>query len=427
VKEAQTELARLGCYSASINGKFDEATKKSLALYHSKKGSLADGDHLSDGILSELKQQNLGLCPEEKPAAPVIATPVPEQKTKEQANREEEARPEHKRHKIEKAAREEQEPASAPPRHRTHSAAREEEPVSRPPRHRTQSAAREEESAPGSHQRAHPSFATSRPKSVVAGRAPRMPPRPTAEAERVQPERRAAEERAKVAVHEEEDRKKHKILETGYSLLKDIGGEDPDYGLYSYAIMVNDSDRSAKFLSDVFSVGETVARPSQTNVLYIPLKRNRAKEWSKGLKLGYEGTLHAAFAKEFYDYKISRAILDHLCDSSAEEIRGVCEGDLSRGPYIFAYARPASKVTPVPPPFLFMDLSDVHERAFPEIIAAFRTQVKRDDISDRAKIDTLRLKVLSIVLTAADWLVPMQKAVADIVHSASGQSERDKK
>jgi peptidoglycan hydrolase-like protein with peptidoglycan-binding domain len=169
VKAAQTELARLGCYSASINGKFDDATKRSLALYHSKKGSLADGDHLSDGILSELKQQNLGLCPEEKPAAPVIATPVPEQKSKEQANKEEEARPEHKRHKIEKAAREEQEPASAPPRHKTHSAAREEEPVSRRPRHRTQSATREEESsAPRSRQRAH--------------LAPRMPPRPTAEA-----------------------------------------------------------------------------------------------------------------------------------------------------------------------------------------------------------------------------------------------------
>jgi hypothetical protein len=181
VKAAQKELARLGCYSASINGKFDEATKKSLALYHSKKGSLADGDHLSDGILSELKQQNLGLCPEEKPAAPVIATPVPEQ-TKEQANKEEEARPEHKRHKIEKAAREEQEPSSAPPRHRTHSAAREEEPASEPPRHKTHSAAREEEWAPRPHRRAEPAFR--KPKSYFAaekvGHAPRMPMSPAA-------------------------------------------------------------------------------------------------------------------------------------------------------------------------------------------------------------------------------------------------------
>ena len=99
---------------------------------------------------------------------------------------------------------------------------------------------------------------------------------------------------------------------------------------------------------------------------------------------------------------MARTLLNHLCDSPAEEIKAVCEGDLSRGPYIFSYAKPASKVAPVPPPFLFMDMSDVHERAFPEFIAAFTAQVKREDISDRAKIDTLRLKLLSIILTAAD-------------------------
>jgi hypothetical protein len=86
-----------------------------------------------------------------------------------------------------------------------------------------------------------------------------------------------------------------------------------------------------------------------------------------------------------------------------------------------------SKVTPVPPPFLFMDLSDVHERAFPEIITAFKAQVKREDISDGAKIYTLRLKLLSIVLTAADFVAPVQKAMADIVHTASGRAEGDKK
>jgi len=89
-----------------------------------------------------------------------------------------------------------------------------------------------------------------------------------------------------------------------------------------------------------------------------------------------------AYAKNLDDYKMSRALRDHLCDSPAEEIRAACEGDLSRRPYIFAYAKPASKVAQAPPPFLFMDLSDVHERAFPEIIASFRAQVKRDDYSD---------------------------------------------
>jgi hypothetical protein len=224
--------------------------------------------------------------------------------------------------------------------------------------------------------------------------------------------------------------------------------------------VVNNNSRSAIFLSNVFSVipsvKDTPAQRSQTNIFYIPLKENEAHRliadliYQRSILALFDPTgdreiipqdekphfrvtakdfvpASAEYAKSFYDFKLARSLLYHLCDSPAEDIKAACEGDLSRGPYIFSYTKPASKVTPVPPPFLFMDLSDVHERAFPEIIAAFRAQVKRDDISDRAKIDTLRLKLLSIVLTAADWLVPMQKAVADIVHSASGQSEKDKK
>lgn len=41
------------------------------------------------------------------------------------------------------------------------------------------------------------------------------------------------------------------ILETGYSMLYAIGGEEKGYGLYSYAIL-NNNDRSATFLKDVF-------------------------------------------------------------------------------------------------------------------------------------------------------------------------------
>jgi hypothetical protein len=87
--------------------------------------------------------------------------------------------------------------------------------------------------------------------------------------------------------------------------------------------------------------------------------------------------MSAAYARKFYDYKMARALLDHICDPPAEEVKAVCEGDLSRGPYIFTYGQSASKLTPVPPPFLFIELSDIHERAFPEIISAFRAQVKR--------------------------------------------------
>jgi hypothetical protein len=85
---------------------------------------------------------------------------------------------------------------------------------------------------------------------------------------------------------------------------------------------------------------------------------------------------------------------------------------------LFAYAAPASKFEPVPPPFLFVDLSDVHERAFAEFVGAFREQVKREDVSDRARINTLRLSILNLALLAADWITPVEKKVVEIVHSA---------
>lgn len=226
---------------------------------------------------------------------------------------------------------------------------------------------------------------------------------------------------------------RRKILETVYSLLRKIGGEESGYGLYSYAILVNNNDRSAKFLTNVFSVIPSVednaAQQSQTNIFYIPTKNITAEESLKELVAMRNNfsAFSAAYARDFFDYKMSRALLNHLCDPPAEEIRTVCEGDLSRGPYIFTYAKPASMVTPVPPPFLFVDLSDVHDRAFPEIIGAFLAQVRREDISDRAKIDTLRLKLLSIVLAAADFVAPVQKAMADMVYVAGGRSEGDKK
>jgi hypothetical protein len=42
------------------------------------------------------------------------------------------------------------------------------------------------------------------------------------------------------------------ILDTGYSLMIKTGQEQWSYGLYSYALLVTDNDRSTKFLSDVF-------------------------------------------------------------------------------------------------------------------------------------------------------------------------------
>ncbi|MGA8586458.1 MAG: hypothetical protein WB715_21955 [Roseiarcus sp.] len=71
------------------------------------------------------------------------------------------------------------------------------------------------------------------------------------------------------------------------------------------------------------------------------------------------------------------------------------------------------------PPLLFVDLSDVHKDAFSTFIDAYKQQIKRDDITDRRKIDALSLKVLNITMTAKDWVSPVEHAIGDIVHLIS--------
>jgi len=145
VKAAQNQLMRLGCYAGAVTGKFDSVTAKSLGLYLTRKGSKETGDHLSDGLLSELTNQQLPLCLE-----PVIATPTPEPQppTNKQAIQEGAVPAEHNLPEAEKASREEQAPPARPQRHRKHVAAHEEEPSPPPERHKPHRAAREEQQAP---------------------------------------------------------------------------------------------------------------------------------------------------------------------------------------------------------------------------------------------------------------------------------------
>jgi len=93
-----------------------------------------------------------------------------------------------------------------------------------------------------------------------------------------------------------------------------------------------------------------------------------------------------------------------------------------------ANARPASSLEPVPPPFLFVDLSDINPSAYPEFISAFRAVVKQEDVTDDAKLHSLQLKVLNLSLTAADWNPRVKKSIVDILHAfdslPDGQASR---
>ncbi|MHC2657911.1 hypothetical protein ACVMHY_010490 [Bradyrhizobium barranii subsp. barranii] len=149
--------------------------------------------------------------------------------------------------------------------------------------------------------------------------------------------------------------------------------------------------------------------------------RHKAKSWDRErrtvARIDDVKKLGATYATSLYDYKVGRTILDHICNPPDDSMQTFCAGDTSRGPYIFTYERPASDMEPVPPPFLFVDLSDIHPGAFGELVSAFRAQVKREDLADGVRINTPRLALLQIVLKGADLLPGVQKTVGDIVHS----------
>jgi hypothetical protein len=209
-------------------------------------------------------------------------------------------------------------------------------------------------------------------------------------------------------------------------VLPNANAETVGYGLYSYAILTSKSERSSAFLEQIFTnvrnIQQTAAKRNQVNIFYIPIQSSKAMS-AKSLLASTthlkkpEKDITKTFMDEFYDLTLAQQILDHLCSRPPDFMQTMCGGDLSGGPYILTYPMPASEYDPIPPPYLFFDLTNLNAKTFGEIIAAFKERVRKDDVSDNLRLISLRLRVLSVVLTAADWINPVGAAVADIIHS----------
>jgi len=131
-RDAQTELKRVGCYGGAVTGRLDEATRASMKTYAGRKNEDIARLRLDDDFLSQLKNQNLNVCP---PATLPVAHAPAEQNNEEIVKR---ARPAPARHQH--AAREEEEERPKPAR-RTHRVEREPEPEAKPARQRPHVAA----------------------------------------------------------------------------------------------------------------------------------------------------------------------------------------------------------------------------------------------------------------------------------------------
>jgi hypothetical protein len=208
-----------------------------------------------------------------------------------------------------------------------------------------------------------------------------------------------------------------------------IGTEQPYYGLYSYVLFPTYSSRAESFLEELFKTTGYTATSlidvQNLNVIYIPTREDQQSSL-RSMVSGRLAPLAPSFATQFYDYNLAQKFLAQICVVPTEVIRDLCATDLSDGPYLFTYARPVSTLSSIPPPYLVLDLSHVHILAFGEFIAAYKAQVKRIDYSDHERINTLRLRVLNILLTAADWISPTKSAIADILYMAKGETSPKK-
>jgi hypothetical protein len=210
---------------------------------------------------------------------------------------------------------------------------------------------------------------------------------------------------------------------TEYSLLEEVGTEEHKYGMYSYALLTNNSTESKEFLDEIFGQSYSSGTgdvTTQINMLYIPIHTHQATTANnKRSVIHASQILGAEFSDGFYDYRTSAIILLHLCTDPPQEVERSCKQPRNRGPYILTYPVPASALNSMSSPLLFVDLPDVSPRAYPEFIAAYMSVVMQQDASDDSKIKSMRLKLLNAYEKFVDSFPGVTKAFADIVHMST--------
>jgi hypothetical protein len=221
-----------------------------------------------------------------------------------------------------------------------------------------------------------------------------------------------------------------RIQDTAYAPLYEFGKEAPGYGLYSYVIVLGSSDREVALIKTILQSTPAAAglswRHDQINLLLFPAKKIAAAGCGAlpaGSPANCDQAALPSLARE-YDHDAARKLLYQICGNRPEAMASFCDSAFGQGPFLLTYMRPASALDTIPPPFLFVDLSSVQQGAFAEYVAAYKAQVKSEDVSDRSKIDTMRLKVLNLILAGTGLINPIETAVADILHSAGGGADK---
>lgn len=214
------------------------------------------------------------------------------------------------------------------------------------------------------------------------------------------------------------------ILLSAYGFFDATGTANETHGLYTHVLFSRQSARSRALLDVILTgTGSAAGQPSgyaaSMNLFAIPVKSRMKALFVDRISTDLPNDIAAP---SIYDYERAAGLLGQICLTGDLVAPALCSAGW-RGPYLLTHANLLTGANVLTPPLLLVDLSDVHQAAFGELVSAVKQQIMLPDFSSREKIDTLRLQLLTITLTAADWLDPIRESIAEIV-SLGGSNKK---
>jgi hypothetical protein len=214
------------------------------------------------------------------------------------------------------------------------------------------------------------------------------------------------------------------IRDTVFEFLDKDKPEDKNFGLFTYVLFVAPNVRNAAFfeaLAESTPIGGRYKAQTKPylHIFYVPVhNRIQATNYIENQPPDSPALGSIRGHHSYYDFPFSSDLRVRYCASPTNLNTARCPRS-GQGPYLLTTTQPLSRLDTVPSPTLLLDLSNVHEKAFGEFIRGIKEQVMSPDFTDRRKVETLRLRLLSVILTAADVVVPIKKGVESILHLTS--------
>jgi len=185
-----------------------------------------------------------------------------------------------------------------------------------------------------------------------------------------------------------------------YDEIFTFGSEMQGYGLYTYVLFPKKVTVGSDVASRYIEILKEIKKSTDTAEVGL----------AAGLRIEESNIFYLPAGDEDNRRIISLKLFNHLRSSS-----GTKSDDLfptnRPGPFLVSVAKPITQLSG-DSPMLIADLSTTHPDAFAEVIAAYKNQLQVDGVDEKERFTSLRLSLLSWIVTANENLSLVKVALA---------------